>query len=141
MPKARRAKLLRSEGNGKGETEEDVKMKHTGRGAIHEEGEVGKRLGPLGIGTTEITSVQLTEILAVLMDIRRLLEHSGEDHPELSTEEADTPRPPPSVKSISYADPDEECPKCGGEMVMRTSKHGEFLGCSHYPECKGTRKV
>ncbi len=28
------------------------------------------------------------------------------------------------------------CEKCGKNMVLRTSKRGEFLGCSGYPKCK-----
>jgi DNA topoisomerase-1 len=27
------------------------------------------------------------------------------------------------------------CKKCGGKMVIKTSKNGEFLGCSNYPDC------
>ena len=27
------------------------------------------------------------------------------------------------------------CKKCGGKMVIKQSKNGEFLGCSNYPEC------
>jgi len=38
------------------------------------------------------------------------------------------------------------CPLCGKAMVLRTARKGEragsqFLGCSGYPECKGTRKL
>ena len=33
------------------------------------------------------------------------------------------------------------CPICGKAMVKRKGPHGEFLGCSAYPKCKGTRKV
>jgi four helix bundle suffix protein len=38
------------------------------------------------------------------------------------------------------------CPLCGKAMVVRTARKGEragsqFLGCSGYPECKGTRKL
>lgn len=33
------------------------------------------------------------------------------------------------------------CPKCGkGHMVERSSKYGEFIGCSRFPECKHTQK-
>ncbi|HIQ39244.1 MAG TPA: DNA topoisomerase I [Methanothermococcus okinawensis] len=28
------------------------------------------------------------------------------------------------------------CPKCGGYLVVRRSKYGEFLGCSNYPKCR-----
>lgn len=27
------------------------------------------------------------------------------------------------------------CPLCHHELVMKSGKHGPFLGCSHYPEC------
>ncbi|MDQ0483997.1 NERD domain-containing protein [Guptibacillus hwajinpoensis] len=27
------------------------------------------------------------------------------------------------------------CPKCGGQLVQRTGKRGEFLGCSSFPKC------
>ena len=33
------------------------------------------------------------------------------------------------------------CPKCGGKLVPRKGKYGEFLGCSNYPKCKFTKKV
>ncbi|MBO4548473.1 MAG: type I DNA topoisomerase [Abditibacteriota bacterium] len=31
---------------------------------------------------------------------------------------------------------EEKCPKCGKPMVVRSSRYGEFLGCSDYPRCK-----
>lgn len=30
----------------------------------------------------------------------------------------------------------DTCPKCGHDMVIRTSKYGEFEACSNYPNCK-----
>ena len=33
----------------------------------------------------------------------------------------------------------EPCPQCGAELVIRSGKHGPFLGCSHYPECDYVR--
>lgn len=30
------------------------------------------------------------------------------------------------------------CPKCGGKMVLRNGKYGEFYGCSNYPKCNHT---
>lgn len=32
----------------------------------------------------------------------------------------------------------EECPICGGSLVVRQGRHGNFLGCSNYPDCKYT---
>lgn len=27
------------------------------------------------------------------------------------------------------------CPKCGSNLVLRNTKHGQFLGCNNYPIC------
>jgi len=32
---------------------------------------------------------------------------------------------------------EQPCPTCGSEMKVRHGKYGTFLGCSHYPDCKG----
>ena len=32
------------------------------------------------------------------------------------------------------------CPKCGGKLVERKGRYGNFLGCSNYPSCKFTYK-
>ena len=32
------------------------------------------------------------------------------------------------------------CEKCGGEMVVRSGKFGEFYACSNYPACKFTKQ-
>ena len=31
---------------------------------------------------------------------------------------------------------DENCPKCGMQLVLRTGQYGEFVSCSGYPKCK-----
>ena len=38
------------------------------------------------------------------------------------------------------------CPKCGGELVLRTAKNGDnagkkFYGCSNYPRCRYIRNI
>lgn len=30
------------------------------------------------------------------------------------------------------------CPRCGGTLVLRVGKYGQFYGCSNYPQCKYT---
>jgi DNA topoisomerase-1 len=32
------------------------------------------------------------------------------------------------------------CDKCGGQMVIKWGRHGEFLACSNYPECRNTKE-
>src|SRR5436309_683404 len=36
---------------------------------------------------------------------------------------------------------DEKCEKCGSPMVVKWGRHGKFLACSGYPECKNTREI
>jgi len=33
------------------------------------------------------------------------------------------------------------CPRCGGKLVLRSGKYGDFLGCSNYPNCRFTQKL
>ena len=35
----------------------------------------------------------------------------------------------------------EPCPNCGAELVIRSGKHGPFLGCSRYPDCEYIRPL
>ncbi|HEU4569266.1 MAG TPA: type I DNA topoisomerase [Gemmatimonadales bacterium] len=36
---------------------------------------------------------------------------------------------------------DEKCHLCGSPMVIKTGRFGEFLACTTYPTCKGTRSI
>jgi DNA topoisomerase-1 len=44
------------------------------------------------------------------------------------------------MKSGAVAQPDrpldEECPKCGKNLVAKQGRFGEFVACSNYPKCK-----
>lgn len=33
------------------------------------------------------------------------------------------------------------CPRCGGELVKRKGRYGEFYGCSKFPQCRFTDKA
>lgn len=33
------------------------------------------------------------------------------------------------------------CPRCGGTLQLRSSKYGNFYGCSNYPKCKFTKEI
>jgi hypothetical protein len=35
----------------------------------------------------------------------------------------------------------EGCPNCGAVMAERKGKNGNFLGCTRYPDCNGTRNI
>lgn len=36
---------------------------------------------------------------------------------------------------------DQICHECGAPMVIRQGKSGDFLGCSKFPKCRGTRSM
>lgn len=31
------------------------------------------------------------------------------------------------------------CPRCGGKLILREGKYGQFYGCSNFPKCKFTK--
>jgi DNA topoisomerase-1 len=45
---------------------------------------------------------------------------------------------PPKPKPIRTT---VKCEKCGGDMLLRDSKRGPFLGCSSFPKCRATKMV
>lgn len=36
---------------------------------------------------------------------------------------------------------DKKCPECGGDLVIRTGRNGNFLACLNFPKCKFTKNV
>ena len=34
-----------------------------------------------------------------------------------------------------------QCPTCGGQLSLKLSKFGGFIGCTNYPECRFTRQL
>lgn len=34
----------------------------------------------------------------------------------------------------------DRCPRCGGELIKRNGKYGEFMGCSNFPKCRFVKK-
>lgn len=60
----------------------------------------------------------------------------------------DRPSPASSdaVSTVSTVSTDTACPKCGGELLLRTVKRGEdagkqFYGCGKFPACRFIRAV
>lgn len=40
------------------------------------------------------------------------------------------------VVAVAQEETDEPCPNCGKMMIIRSGRHGRFLACPDYPECK-----
>ena len=48
-----------------------------------------------------------------------------------------------ALKNMEKKQPEETgevCPECGGNLVIRKGKYGEFVACSNYPKCKYVKK-
>jgi len=45
------------------------------------------------------------------------------------------------VNALQKNGVDKKCPKCGHDLVLRTSVYGKFIGCSNYPKCRHTEKI
>lgn len=43
-----------------------------------------------------------------------------------------------AIQEQSPGNNDNICPRCGAELVKRSGKRGEFLGCSRFPKCRYT---
>ncbi|HEY3641873.1 MAG TPA: type I DNA topoisomerase [Xanthobacteraceae bacterium] len=41
---------------------------------------------------------------------------------------------------VDGSDP-RQCPTCGGQLSLKLSKYGGFIGCTNYPECRYTRQL
>ncbi len=44
-------------------------------------------------------------------------------------------------KSVSTDISKGKCPRCGGQLIIRKSPHGDFAGCSNYPSCHFTCSI
>lgn len=45
------------------------------------------------------------------------------------------------IAKIESGKVDKKCPKCGKDLVLRTSFYGKFYGCSGFPSCRHTEKL
>lgn len=46
-----------------------------------------------------------------------------------------------SIEILPEATTDEHCQLCGGPMVVKRGRYGQFLACEKYPECRGTKPM
>ncbi|MFW6256384.1 MAG: type I DNA topoisomerase, partial [Candidatus Sumerlaeota bacterium] len=46
-----------------------------------------------------------------------------------------------NIKPEELPETDEKCAECGADMIVKSGRHGLFLACSNYPDCKSTRPI
>lgn len=64
-----------------------------------------------------------------------LIKYSRECGAELPPDEL-----PPCLHTPQYVIEHLKCPRCGGKLVFRNGKLGQFYGCTNYPSCRFTTK-
>ncbi|MDD5089953.1 MAG: type I DNA topoisomerase [Candidatus Wallbacteria bacterium] len=67
-------------------------------------------------------------------DIRLLTTTLETENTQISVAEHLAPR------TTTPSEPIGSCPTCGGNLVQKRGRFGEFIACSNYPDCKYTRK-
>ncbi|MCJ7508582.1 MAG: type I DNA topoisomerase [candidate division Zixibacteria bacterium] len=45
------------------------------------------------------------------------------------------------MKNMMQEETDEVCDKCNSKMIVKWGRHGKFLACSNYPNCKNTKPL
>ena len=45
------------------------------------------------------------------------------------------------VPELKMLTTNKKCPICGGQLIIRQSRFGKFLGCSNYPKCKHIENI
>jgi DNA topoisomerase-1 len=50
-------------------------------------------------------------------------------------------KPLPEDREKTQHHSGQKCDLCGGDMIVRSSKFGTFLGCSNYPKCRNTKPI
>ena len=46
-----------------------------------------------------------------------------------------------TLNALKEKEPDQVCPECGGMLIRRKGKFGEFYGCEGFPRCRFTRNI
>lgn len=46
-----------------------------------------------------------------------------------------------NVKALQHQVDENICPRCGGKLVLRHGRNGDFYGCSNYPRCTFTKRM
>jgi len=74
-----------------------------------------------------INSANVQAIVRKLMESNNIDKHARKEHVHLIKQE---------IRNQNEKIKNSTCPSCGGQLVQRNGKYGNFMGCSNYPRCK-----
>lgn len=96
-------------------------------------------------GTVKGINGKLAELLIKDKNVRKRLKAEHMQSVRKAKAAKQTAHPPTRhAKNVSRQDDSilhKACPKCNGELTVKTGKYGKFYGCSHYPACRYTKNV
>ena len=65
----------------------------------------------------------------------------GEFYPPFQTALKEAPDKMYEARKSMEEESEENCEKCGGNMIVKWGRYGRFLGCANYPECKSIKPL
>ena len=96
--------------------------------ATTEVGNIGAIRKKYKIQTKNVLTIEeLNDIYARLLKYKKNPQATTKEHIRM-------------IKQIKTNIQNNMCPRCGKELVLKTSKYGEFYGCSGYPSCSFKKK-
>ncbi len=100
----------------------------------------------LGIVVTDLLVAGFPDIMDIeftseMEDKLDLIEEEGRDWRSVLDEfyklfKADLEKAEKELDKVKGIQTGESCPECGEPLVERWSRHGRFVGCSGYPDCR-----
>ncbi len=65
----------------------------------------------------------------------------GSFYPPFQTALKEAPDKMYEARKSMEEESEENCEKCGGNMIVKWGRYGRFLGCANYPECKNIKRL
>lgn len=90
--------------------------------------ELQHRLLTLNLGNALLSATQQDEVYNTLCNYRDRYSVSEEEHLQ-------------DIYKMQSDIAANICPRCGGKLILRNGKYGQFYGCSNYPKCKFTKQL
>ncbi len=109
--------------------------------------DVGKLVNELLIhGFPDIVDVEFTKEMEQKLDTIAegkvdWVDTLGEFYPPFQEALKEAPDKMYEARKAMEVESDEQCEKCGGNMIVKWGRYGRFLGCSNYPECKNIKAL
>ena len=109
--------------------------------------DVGRLVNHLLIhGFPNIVDVEFTAKMEEQLDVIaegkvKWAQTLGEFYPSFQTALKEAPDKMYEARKSMEESSEENCEKCGGNMIVKWGRYGRFLGCANYPECKNIKPL